>query len=203
MHVLLDPRQSTLCTTVRDAKYKKNYEAHKILDLYREWERKGLLSITYENETHRSAPAVARFSDIILGPNIGLEATVSNVSPRGRHDGIYVIAKDSIPEYSCRHEATLLATQQSEQYDAVETINFKKSKGLTREDVIVVASGPIEQFLLKGRPLKSHSACGFYVAATRARYSVAIAVRNPARTLKAMNTPSSMWHDVGARPEEP
>lgn len=199
VHLVLDPRQSTLTTTSRDTKYKKKYEAYKILDLYRLWERKGLLAISYENETHRSSKLIARLSDVILGPNIGLSETVSNVVPRGHHDGVFLISKDTVTEYSFRYNAALLAQRESDSYDAVETINFGKSKGLTRDDIIVIATQAIEDFLVSGKDLQPTSACGFYVAVTRARYSIAIAVNDPAKTMEAMNAPNSIWHDVGVR----
>lgn len=195
LFIVLDPRQSTLSTTSRDSKYKKRYQGHGILELYRLWERKGLLSIEFKNETFRSTPPIASFSDAILGPNIGLERTVSNVQERGYHDGIFLIDKSSTEVYSKAHHATLLAMRESDSYPAIETINFKMSKGVTRDDIIVVATDPIEQFLSKGKSLAPESACGFYVAVTRARYSVAIAVKDPDKTIAAM-TALPLWEGV-------
>lgn len=195
LFIVLDPRQSTLSTTSRDTKYKKNYGSHGILELYRLWGRKGLLAIEYENETHRSTSQIASFSDAILGPSIGLGKTISNVPERGRHDGIFLIDKSATGEYSEAHHATLLAMRQSSSHAAIEAVNFKLSKGMTRDDIIVVATDPIEQFLSKGKPLPPESACGFYVAVTRAKYSVAIAVKNPTKMLSAMTT-LPLWKGI-------
>ena len=195
LFIVLDPRQSTLSTTSRDTKYKKNYKSHGILELYRLWERQGLLGIEYENETRRATPRIASFSDAILGPNIGLGETISNVPERGRYDGVFLIDRNETEEYSEAHHATLLAIKQSSTYAAIETVNFKLSKGMTRDDIIVVATGPIEQFLSKGKPLPPESACGFYVAVTRAKYSVAIAVKNPPKMLAAMTT-LPLWKGI-------
>ena len=67
---------------------------------------------------------------------------------------------------------------------------------MTREDVVIKASEPIEKLLTTGTRLSPSSACGFYVAVTRARYSVAIGVKDPAKVAKAMRAPGSLWRDV-------
>ena len=61
---------------------------------------------------------------------------------------------------------------------------------------MIIATDPIEKLLIKCKPLPPKSACGFYVAVTRARYSVAIAVSNPENTLTEMRDPSSKWRDI-------
>lgn len=183
VHIFLDPRQSTLSTAEKDTKYKKNYPNAKIINLYREWERKGLLHIRYENVTHRSIAPIAAFSDIIVGDELGLAPTESVVEPRGWHDGIYIIAKSDINRYVQEYRATLLALQKSEKYGIRDAMNFRKSKGMTRDDVVIVTTGPIEKFLTTGAALRPVSVCNFYVAVTRARYSVALAVNNPRKVL--------------------
>ena len=183
VHVFLDPRQSTLSTAEKDQKYKKNYPNAEVIKLYREWEGKGLLDIRYENETHRSIAPIAALSDIIIGDELGFGPTVSVVEPRGRHDRVYIIAKTDLGRYASDHGAALLALQKSEKYGICDAMNFRKSKGMTRDDVVIVTTGPIEKFLTTGAPLKPASACNFYVAVTRARYSVALAVDEPHKTL--------------------
>lgn len=183
VHIFLDPRQSTLSTAEKDRKYKKNYPNAEVIELYREWEGKSLLDIRYENETHRSIAPIAALSDIIVGDELGFGPTVSVVEPRGRHDGIYIIAKSDLNRYVSEYDATLLALRESEKYGISDSMNFRKSKGMTRNDVVVVTTGSIEKFLTSGAALKPVSVCSFYVAVTRARYSVALAVENPHKTL--------------------
>ena len=194
--VVLDPRQSTIATTNADQKYKKRYSYYRIIELYKSWEAKGMFAIEYMVQTHRSIASIARFSDVIVGPREGFLVTESKVSERGEHDGIFLIDKESIPDYSRAYHATLLAYRNSSQYDAIEAINFKLSKGMTRDDAIVVATGPIEDFLIKDKLLSEESACAFYVAVTRARYSVAIAGTNPFKVLEAVTRPDSIWRDI-------
>lgn len=199
VHVFLDPRQSTLDTAEKDQKYKKNYPNAEVINLYREWGRKGLLDIRYENETHRSIAPIATLSDIIIGDELGFGSTVSVVEPRGRHDGIYVIAKSDLNRYVNEYSATLLAFQKSKKYGISDSINFRKSKGMTRDDVVIVATGPIEKFLTAGAPLRPVSVCSFYVAVTRARYSVALAVENPEKVFRSISDNGSMWDGISVK----
>lgn len=199
MKLVLDPRQSTLSTAERDRKY-ASYACAKVIELYRQWEKKRLLEIEFESRTRRFTPQIAAFSDLIFGGGLGFEDTVSDVQPRGYHDGVFIIDKTDAERYVGEHGATVLALQKSEQLGFPETFNFGKAKGLTRDDVVVIATGPIEALLLKGTPLSDKSACGFYVAVTRARYSVAIAVSKPEKTIAAMRESGSIWSTVNVLP---
>ena len=196
IRLVLDPCQSTLSTAPRDRKYAKKYEYAKIIDLYRQWEKKRLLEIEYDNETHRFTPQIALFSDHIIREALGLERTRSKILPRGHHDGIFLVDKRNIQGYVNKYSPTVLAIQSSAQLGFPESFNFGKSKGLSRDDVLIIATDPIEKLLIKCKPLPPKSACGFYVAVTRARYSVAIAVSNPENTLTEMRDPSSKWRDI-------
>lgn len=198
VHIFLDPRQSTLSTAEKDRKYKKNYPNAEVIKLYRKWEGKGLLDIRYENETHRSIAPIAALSDIIVGDELGFGPTVSAVEPRGRHDGIYIIAKSDLYRYVSEYGATLLALQKSEKYGVSDSMNFRKSKGMTRDDVVIVTTGTIEEFLTSGKALRPVSVCNFYVAVTRARYSVALAVENPHRTMAGIEK-NSLFNELEIR----
>lgn len=197
--IVLDPRQSTLSTAPRDPKHATKYPFAEVINLYRIWERRGLLEISTENETHRCAPQVALLSDLIFEDSLGLGTTTSNVSPRGNHDGVFVVDKKRLRDYAQEHRALVLAMSESGRFGVREAMNFGKAKGLSRDDVIIFASNPIERLLKNEVRLPPKSACGFYVAVTRARFSVAIAVTNPEKTLEAMNRPGSIWHQLNAR----
>ncbi|MBA1834330.1 hypothetical protein HMC16_01065 [Corynebacterium sp. zg-915] len=51
--------------------------------------------------------------------------------------------------------------------------------------MIILATGAIQDFCLKGKELKDKSACAFYVAVTRAQYSVAIVINQSQKNLIA------------------
>lgn len=193
VHIVLDPRQSTLSTAPRDRKYVKDYSSASIIELYRKWHKQGLIDLDYLSETKRFTDQIARFSDCVF--DLGLNPTISNVPIRGRHDGVFLIEKSRVKEYSESYQATALAVQKSQDIDAYESVNFGLSKGMTRDDIVILATGPIEKFLETGTRLPPKSACGFYVAITRAKYSVAIAVTNPKITLNSMRL-NSIWDNI-------
>lgn len=196
--IVLDPRQSITSTAQRDTAHKKYADAA-IINLYRNWESRKLLTIQNLSETHRFTSELAHFSDLIFEPNLGFESTFSNVPPRGQHDGVFLISKQAITDYSFTHRATVLAVMKSDEIEAYESINIGLSKGMTRDDVVIMATRNIEDFLLRGKYLPPSSACRFYVAVTRAKYSVAIAVEDPEKTAAAMQSPDSLWKDVIVR----
>jgi len=199
IHIVLDPRQSTLSTAPKDAMHKKHYSFAAIVNLFKDWESKSLLTITYLNETKRFTERIARFSDLIFEVGLGFSATISNVPERGFHDGIFLVDQKKLEDYSFAHRATALAVQESQKIDAYESVNFGKSKGMTRDDVVIKATKPIEDLLIRGKRLSPGSACGFYVAVTRAKYSVALAVNNPEKTLAAMTAGDSIWRDINVQ----
>jgi len=199
IHIVLDPRQSTLSTAARDKKYREKYQSANIINLFRLWEKAGRLTIETMNETWRFTPQIAHFSDLIFEDDLNLGETVSNVPLRGRHDGLFLISKSEVAEYSNKYQATALAVRKSQEIDAYESINFGLSKGMSRDDVVIVATAPIEELLTKGKRLLPSSACGLYVAVTRARYSVAIAVEQPNEVARAMHSPDSIWKDIPIR----
>jgi superfamily I DNA/RNA helicase len=62
---------------------------------------------------------------------------------------------------------------------ALDFMNFKLSKGVTFERVLIMPTAPIKAFIQKQTYLESTSAAAFYVAATRAKQSLAIIIDKP------------------------
>ena len=61
--------------------------------------------------------------------------------------------------------------------------NFGESKGATYERVLIYPTQKILDWILEGRNIDSfETKCKFYVAITRAQYSVAIVCKNNIRT---------------------
>lgn len=60
----------------------------------------------------------------------------------------------------------------------LEYLNFRLSKGMTYERVLIVLTSGIETFIKKGTSLEAIAAAKFYVAVTRASQSVALVLDN-------------------------
>lgn len=68
---------------------------------------------------------------------------------------------------------------------------------MTRNHVVVVSTKPIQQFLTEAKYLEVNSMCKFYVASTRAKHSLAIAVDDPEATLDKLRMAHPEWLDEG------
>lgn len=96
------------------------------------------------------------------------------------HQGIYLVKFDDIDAYMKESGATCLVIDKRARRKLSghpSALNFGECKGLTFDDILIVCPGPLERFLHTGRPLTSNVA-KYYIAVTRARHSVAFAVKN-------------------------
>ncbi len=105
-------------------------------------------------------------------------ATNSGQTETTNHDGVFLVREQDVDcyfaEYSCcvqlRDKVT--ETRIKNQYDA---INFGNSKGLSFGRILIYPTKPIMDWIKNNNSdLKPTSRSKFYVAVTRARYSVGI-----------------------------
>ncbi|WP_101721054.1 UvrD-helicase domain-containing protein [Eggerthella timonensis] len=185
--VVLDPRQSVIATSKHDTKHKP-YRGIKALGFYKRKEMEKLCTIENLNETHRFVPEIARLSDAIIREIAAFPETISHVECKEEHSGVFVIPKDVVEEYASQYGATVLRwNKMSGVFQGSTVANFGECKGMQCDHVVVVATNTINDFLLKGKVLAEESACKFYVAVTRARFSVALAVDDPAKVIATVN----------------
>lgn len=194
--VVLDPRQAVLSTTKHDTK-NKPYRGVKVLGFYRNLEDRNLCTVEDLNETHRFVPEIAAFSDFVIDDLGNFPKTVSHVTGEGEHQGIFIIPKDCVREYAEQHGATILRWNKSSgNYPGLPVANFGECKGMQCDHVVVIATTSFVDFLVKGVSLPEESACKFYVAVTRAKYSVAIAVDDAESVFAAISHSSSALYDM-------
>jgi len=171
-----DVRQSVLQTS-RSDRLNRQYRGVHLVEWFREKERQGLCTITYSDKTSRFNQSIASFSDNIHDPQLNLPATTSVQDDVTGHDGVFLVDMTDVPSYVARWSPTILWSQKGRrELPIAELMTFGTSKGITRERVLIIATGPIGKWLKTKDLLAASSACGFYVAATRAQFSVAIAV---------------------------
>ncbi len=171
-----DIRQSVLATNPRSRKNSK-YSYASAITWFREREAEGLLEIKDSVTTWRCHPHIAAFSDTIFDPSWKFPATQSKNDAVTDHDGVYLVTSKHVDEYvglyrpQClRHSVT------SGKKFNLDFLNFKVSKGMTYERVLIVPTAPIGKFITSGTYLEATSASSFYVAVTRAKQSVAIVI---------------------------
>lgn len=138
------------------------------------------------NKSYRSVSAVCTFSDTIH-KGLGFPSTVSGVDEQSLpsavrdHLGVFIVKRADLDAYCERYQPTILRHSQTTEPDFCserEAFNFGMSKGMTFNRTLILPTGAQKKFL-KG---KSSAFAGgttdkavnaFYVATTRARYSVA------------------------------
>lgn len=137
------------------------------------------------NKSRRSVAAICEFSDKIHGGS-KFPSTLSAIDEKeltedvAEHLGMFAVKKADFVAYYDRYHPTILRhSQATEQKMCVgrEVFNFGKSKGMTFDRTLILPTKPQRDFL-QGN---SHAFTGgstdkavnaFYVASTRARYSV-------------------------------
>ena len=164
-----DHRQSTFATN--HASKNKAFAGSAIIKKFELWKNQGLVVIEYETHTHRCNQAIADLGDGFF-PNEPKTASRNNKVTG--HDGVFLVSSADVGEYVKRFAPQVLRYSAATKCDPYEAMNFGESKGLTFERVLIYPHGPARKWLASGdiRHVE-RSATKMYVAATRARYSVA------------------------------
>lgn len=181
VHMVGDVRQSVISTNPRDPNLKK-YKGLGMIGWFEGQSASGLLEIEHSTRTWRSNQAIATFSDTLF-PDYSFEPTVSMQMMATGHDGVFAIAESDVEAYLRKFDPQPLRPS----IVTASTVNlpfqnFGKVKGLTFDRVLIYPTRPITDFLTNGTALAAKSACGLYVAVTRAKFSVAFVVTSPAKT---------------------
>jgi DNA helicase-2/ATP-dependent DNA helicase PcrA len=175
-----DVRQSLYTTNHEDMRYKQ-YRGFNMHQWFEAMRSKGLLSITHASTTWRSVQAIATFSDTILPKAYSFPATISaRPESTADHIGVFTVSRTDLDAYITAFSPTALRYSRVSEGDYEGPVfNFGQVKGSTHQRVIIFPTQPIKKFLKSGTPLPDKSACGLYVAVTRAEYSVAFIVDKP------------------------
>lgn len=168
-----DIRQALLLTNPRDPK-NSQYKGIQIKKWFDRLASKGLLEVTHSSTTWRSNQAIADFADSIFDEEWGFEKTISANAVATGHDGVFVLHPSNIDAYVATFTPTCLRHSSASATDLdLPFVNFGIAKGMSVDRVLIAPTGPIKEFLRKGKQLEDQAACALYVAVTRARFSVA------------------------------
>lgn len=177
-----DIRQSVLATNPRSSKNKK-YAYAEAIKWFRERESNGQLEIVENVVSWRCRPEITAFSDTIFDTTWSFPATKSRNETVTGHDGVFLILSEHVYDYVAKFRPQCLRTMaNSGKAFALDYLNFKLAKGLTRERVLIAPTDGIIKFIKGVTPLEPLPAASFYVAVTRAAQSVAIIIDDPGRS---------------------
>jgi DNA helicase-2/ATP-dependent DNA helicase PcrA len=169
-----DPRQGTYSTN--NSNKNKKFKKEKIIHFFEDPDVKNALEVDNASLTtnYRSNSEICMFSNKLFPNN---SETSSGQTERNDHEGIFLIRTEEKDQYldnysKCTQLRWNARTTVNAKYPFM---NFGESKGLDFDRVLIYPTGPILQWLKdNSEPLASEARCKFYVALTRARYSVGI-----------------------------
>lgn len=198
-----DVRQAVL-TTSRSDRMHRTYQGVKLVDWFRAQEQVGRCRIIPNDTTTRFNQQIADFSDLIHDPALALPRTTSVQTELTGHDGVFLVDEKHLLTYfssQTKPPMTLWSQRSNRTIPESEVHTFGKAKGITRDRIIILATDPIVKLLKARTNLAPRSACGFYVAVTRARYSVAIVTKGAARVHASLHhdfqDKVSLWEPQG------
>lgn len=163
-----DPRQGTYSTN-NSAKNKK-YMKSEIINFFMDARRKDKLAIDEVSllVNHRSNSEICEFSNRLY-PNFSPTRTGGNKVTG--HDGIFLVKNNDIEEYCKKYECVILRAKEA----VYPELNWGKSKGLEFDRILIYPTLNIKKWIKDNKTILAPvTRSKFYVALTRAKYSVAI-----------------------------
>lgn len=171
--ILVGDNRQTTFTTNQNPKHKK-YRGEAIVDLFKKWQKKGLVKLVYSNVSHRCCGEVCNFANSFF-PD--LPATISSVAATTGHDGVYLVKQCDEKAYYDKFEPQTLQYNRAGPERMGKPLNFGEAKGMTFDRVMIYPHANLKTFLSTGKmALKGESKTKSYVAVTRARHSVGFVV---------------------------
>ena len=124
------------------------------------------------NCSYRNNELICQFSSKLF-PNYSTPSSSQNEDVE--HKGIFFIKECDVDIYLTKYQPLQLRVDRRKQVNtSFSVMNFGESKGLGFDRVLIYPTKPILDFVLKNKNLDGTSRAKFYVAITRAKYSVGI-----------------------------
>ncbi|MDB5925372.1 MAG: helicase superfamily [Betaproteobacteria bacterium] len=169
----------TLIGDVRQATYSTNqsprnsqYRGPAIRNLFLQWKQAGQCHVDECAESHRCNQTVCDLADSLY-PDMP-RTTSKNLTVTG-HDGLFMVPRLLVSDYVRLYTPAVLRYDLKTKCGEYVPMNFGDSKGKTFDRVLIFPNGPIKSYFSSGDIRKITSPAKYYVAFTRARFSLAFA----------------------------
>jgi superfamily I DNA/RNA helicase len=170
-----DPRQGTYSTNnlAKNKKFKKSAIINFFEDDSLEIETDKTSLIT----NYRCNEAICNLSNKLFAD---LPPTISGNTEITTHDGVFLVGRADVNEYLKTYSPVQLRDKSTiAVHENYRVMNFGESKGLSFDRVLIYPTKPILEWLKDNKTeLAPTSRSKFYVALTRARYSIGIICEN-------------------------
>jgi DNA helicase II / ATP-dependent DNA helicase PcrA len=168
-----DPRQHTFSTN--ESRKGKKHQGTGLLAWFKE--RGHMCALHERTISYRCNQTICDFADALF-PEMP-KTTSSEVEVTG-HDGIFYVPESRVSEYLGRFErVALLRHDKRAKTLGMAAMNFGVAKGGTFDRVLIFPTEPMLAYLNDRDSTKLKAPEKFYVAVTRARFSVAFVIKNP------------------------
>lgn len=170
-----DPRQGTYSTN--SASKNKQYKKSQIVHFFEDKTINITKDETFLIVNYRCVKPICELSNKLFPT---MQQTTSGNNNTTDHNGIFFVKKQDVERYLHQYQPLQLRdskrTNVNENY---RVMNFGESKGLSFDRVLIYPTEPILKWLKNNNSdLADTSRSKFYVAITRAKYSVGIIVEN-------------------------
>lgn len=165
-----DNRQSVY--TTNDSNKNKAFKRASIIDFFKDLEEKNLCTLIYRNKCYRCNQAICDFADNLY-PEMQLKTISQNNSKTG-HDGLVLVRRKDVIKYAEIYKPQVLRYSKVTNTEGLGALNFGLCKGQNYDRVLIFPTDGIRKFLKNGVLEDIGDKPKFYVAVTRARYSVAL-----------------------------
>lgn len=171
-----DNKQATFST--HNTKKNKKQSGKNVWDFFKQLENKNLVNVEQNLVSRRFNYQICCFANAIFP--IGDPITTA-MTQKTEHDGVYLIRASDVDIYHSTFTPQILRYDKSYNTYSYLAINYGACKGETFDRVLIVPNGPLKKYITKGTPLDNPEK--YYVAITRARYSIAIIMEKIPETL--------------------
>lgn len=162
-----DNRQATFST--HNTKKNKKKSGRNIWEFFEEYGKRGNICLVKKLVSRRFNQDICNFANSVY--SIGEQIT-TNMDEVTGHDGVFLICKEDVSNYFACYEPQVLRFDTKTDNQGYQTVNFGACKGETFNRVMILPNGPLLKFILDKTALSSPEK--YYVAVTRAKYSIAI-----------------------------
>lgn len=171
-----DPRQGTYSTN--SAPKNKQFKKAKVVNYFFQDKTINIKTdLTSLTVNFRCNNEICNLSNLLF-PNFN--ATTSGNKEVTGHDGVFLVKENDIEKYLNAHNPIQLRDSKKRNvHPEYSVMNFGESKGLSFDRVLIYPTKPFIAWLIDNNSeLADTSRSKFYVAITRARYSVGIVIND-------------------------
>jgi len=164
-----DNKQATFKTN--NSRMNKNKSGSKVWNFFEKLIKNKKAELEINSVSRRFNEEICTFANAVYPNENKITTSMKRIT---LHDGVFLVRAKDVLKYFFYYKPTVLRYDKKTDVGSLIATNFGECKGLTFERIIIFPNGPFLNFVLKGKRLANPEK--YYVAVTRARYSIAIVV---------------------------